>query len=241
MSTRRSLTKTENSNPNPAVRFLEWKSNDKCFVYWDKSKEENVKVKLPLKFQFLEHFHVVKGFSDAEQTGIYSNEVMFTSKEPLTVKTYSGKTIAEGLYSDIRSQVRDAGGKYHKSIYVLNEEGEIINLQVKGSVVSAWSTFLDGDKKLGIQGNGGKIESYWIELNKAQDLKKGATKYSVPVFEIGKAFDKSELSKADEAYKEVAKYYNKYKDNDSYASEEENLEPVKPETGETYENDDLAF
>ena len=29
---------------NPAKRFLEWKSNDKCFSYFDKEKKENVKV-----------------------------------------------------------------------------------------------------------------------------------------------------------------------------------------------------
>jgi len=233
MSTRRTLAKSESKSNNPATRFLEWKSNDKCFSYYDKEKKENIKVELPLKFQFLEHFHVVKGFSDAEQTGIYSNEVMFTSKEPLTVKTYNGKTIAEGLYSEIRAKVRDAGGKYHKSIYVVDGNGDIINLQVKGSVVSAWSTFLDGDKKLGIEGNGGKIESHWIEINKAQDLKKGATKYSVPVFEIGDAFNEDELDQADEAYRKVADYYNKYTE----PKEEEDLAPLKPETEEEYEDD----
>lgn len=210
MSTRRTLAKSESKSNNPATRFLEWKSNDRCFAYYDKEKGENIKVELPFKFQFLEHFHVVKGFSDAEQTGIYSNEVMFTSKEPLTVKTYNGKTIAEGLYSDIRAKVRDAGGKYHKSIYVVDGNGDIINLQVKGSVVSAWSTFLDGDKKLGIAGNGGKVESHWIEINKAQDLKKGATKYSVPVFEIGDAFNEDELDEANDAYPKIAGYYTAY-------------------------------
>lgn len=235
MSSRRSLSKTESTNPNPATVFLEWKSNDKCLAYYDKEKGEKIKVQLPLKFQFLEHFHVIKGFSDAEQTGIYSNEVMFTSKEPLTVKTYNGKTIAEGLYSEIRSKVRDAGGKYHKSIYAVNEAGEIINFQIKGSVVSAWSTFLDGDKKLGIEGHGGKIESHWIELNEFQELRKGATKYSVPVFEIGDAFSKEELTQADEAYQEIVNYFKKYQ------NKEEDLEPIKPETGESYEDDELGF
>ena len=52
---RRTLNKSEGSN-NPATNFLEWKSNDKCFAYYDKQLKEQVQVQLPLKVQFLEHF-----------------------------------------------------------------------------------------------------------------------------------------------------------------------------------------
>ena len=49
MSSRRTLNKTEESK-NPATQFLEWKSNDKCFSFYDKEKGENVKVQLPFHF-----------------------------------------------------------------------------------------------------------------------------------------------------------------------------------------------
>ena len=211
MSSRRTLNTSEGKTSNPATKFLQWKSNDKCFAYYDKEKGENVQVPLPFKFQFLEHFSTIKGWNDASETGIYSNEIMFTSKEELDVKTFKGVEIAKGLYKDIRSKVRDAGGKYHRSVYVLNEDGNIVNIQMKGAVVSAYSVFMDGDSKTGIKGHKHLIENNWVVVNKFQELKKGATKYSVPIFEVGSVFTDSEFKIANEKYKEIENYFDNYK------------------------------
>lgn len=210
----RTLNKTESKSLNPAQKFLEWKSNDKCFSYYDKEKKENIKIELPIKIQFLEEFHTIKGFSDKFQAGIYSNEIKFTSKDELTVKIHGqNQIVAEGLYNDIRLKIIDAGGKYHKSIYCLLN-GELVNISLKGSAVSAFSLFANGDKKAKVEGNSGKFESHFIEINEADDLKKGATKYSVPVFSIGNPYTKEELQQAIDAYGEVVEYYSKYTDKD---------------------------
>lgn len=201
MSSRRTLNQTEGS-ANPATKFLQWKSNDKCFAYYDKSLSDNVKVELPFKFQFLEHFHTIKGWNDASESGIYSNEVKFISKEPLKVRAFKGGDIAEGLYSEIRGSIRDAGGKYFRSVYAISEDGDIINLQFKGSVVSAYSDFMAENEN--------KIESAWIVINKAEDKKKGATKYSVPTFEVGDAFTKDQNTLADEKYLDISNYFDKH-------------------------------
>lgn len=223
MSSFRSLNQTTSSNPNPAKRFLQWKSNDKCFSYYDKENQTNVAIQLPFKFQFLEHFHTVKGWHDATQKGIYSNEVVFTSKDELTVKTFGGLEIAKGLYSDIRSKIRDAGAKYHRSVYVLDDKGEIINLSLKGAVVSAYSDFLNGDNK--VKGHSHLLESNWIEINSAQDLKKGATKYSVPIFTVGTAYTQSEFNLASEKYNELATYFKAYSGKE-VAKEQVDAEPI---------------
>lgn len=210
----RTLNKTEGKSLNPAQKFLEWKSNDKCFSYYDKEKKENIKIELPIKIQFLEEFHTIKGFSDEFQNGIYSNEIKFTSKDELTVRIHGqNQIVAEGLYNDIRLKIIDAGGKYHKSIYCLLN-GELVNISLKGSGVSTFSLFANGDKKKKIEGNSGKFESHFIEINEAEDLKKGATKYSVPVFSIGKPYTKEELQQAIDAYGEVVEYYSKYTSKD---------------------------
>ena len=198
---RRSLNKTEGSS-NPAKKFLEWKSNDKCFAYYNRETKEQVQVNLPLKFQFLEHFHNVKGWNDASESGIYSNEVKFISKEPLKVKSFKGGDIAEGLYSEIRSKIRDAGGKYYRSVYAVDENGSIINLQFKGAVVSAYSDFMNE--------NEGKAESAWIEVLDFKEMKKGATKYTVPNFTIGKSFTKDQNETANDCYKDIVDYFDKY-------------------------------
>ena len=203
----RTLNTVPKSNPNPAKKFLEWSSERKCFEYYDKEAKVKKQVQLPLKIQFLEDFHTVKGFSDNEQTGIYSNEVKFTSTEELTVKTFGGTEIAKGLYNDIRLKIIDAGGKYHKSIYALLN-GELVNFQVKGSVVSAFSLFANGDKKLKITGHSQRFESHFIEINDFENLKKGATKYTVPNFTIGDAYKPNDLEVAKDAYSIISEYFN---------------------------------
>lgn len=216
----RTLNTVPKSNPNPATKFLEWSSERKCFEYYDKEAKVKKQVQLPIKLQFLEDFHTVKGFSDSEQTGIYSNEVKFTSTEELTVKTFGGTEIAKGLYNDIRLKIIDAGGKYHKSIYALLN-GELVNFQVKGSVVSAFSLFANGDKKLKITGHSQRFESHFIEINDFENLKKGATKYTVPNFTIGEAYTSSDLNTAKDAYLTVSAYFDNYTKEDIKTEEEE--------------------
>tara|TARA_R110002020_G_scaffold134759_1_gene300940 strand:- start:241 stop:933 length:693 start_codon:yes stop_codon:yes gene_type:complete len=224
----RTLNKTEKTSTNPAVNFLEWKSEKKCFQYYDKEKAENVEVHLPLKIKFLEDFHTIKGFSDSESTGIYSNEIKFTSKDVLNVKTFSGKEIASGLYNDIRLKIIDAGGKYHKSIYcILN--GEIVNISIKGSVVSAFSLFSSGDKKMNIQGNSNRFESHFIEINDFKEMKKGATKYTVPNFTIGKSYSKKDLELAKDNYSVIVEYFKEYSKKDTNNITVVDAEEVSPE------------
>jgi hypothetical protein len=195
---RRSLNQTE-KRKNPATKFLEWKSKEKCFEYWDKSQSANVKVEPPFKFMFLEHFHTIKGWHDASSSRIYSNEVKFIGKESVKVKSFKGGDIVDGIYKDIRLKILDAGGKYHRSVYVVDDSGDIINLQLKGAVVAAYSDFLNENEN--------KIEGSWCEINTVKDHKKGATKYSTPDFTIGKAFTKAEMALANDKYLEIVAHF----------------------------------
>ena len=102
---------------NPSTKFIEWKSNDKCFSYYDKDEQKNISISLPFKFLVLDELHTIKGWNDATSSAIYSNEVKFISKETLTVKPFKGNEIAKGLYKDIKKKIVAAGGHYTKSIY----------------------------------------------------------------------------------------------------------------------------
>jgi hypothetical protein len=224
MSSRRTLNQNSGST-NPATKFLNWKSNDKVFSYYDKEKGENIALKLPLKFQFLEDFHTVKGWHDKSESGIYSNEVKYISKEELTVKAFKGGEIATGIYTDIRSKVRDNGGVYNRSVYVVLEDGTIANIALKGSAVSAYSDFM--------KENSNKIEGAWMVVASAKDMKKGATKYSTPVFEIGERFTADEMKLADESYQIIATYY------EGYSSEK--LEAKTDEAEDYKEDEEVLF
>ncbi len=58
--------------------------------------------------------------------------------------------------------------------------------------------------------NENQVKGAWTTINKVENKKKGATKYSVPIFEIGDKFSRAEMSLADEKYKDVVTYYDQY-------------------------------
>lgn len=204
------LERPTNESSNPAVRFLEWKSNDKSFSYWDKvkaaemknegkSKEQikavcNVKLSLPLKVLFLEHYHTVKGWSDHHGSGIFANEVFGIGKEELNVKVYDNgksKTIGEGLYKNISDKIKGMGAVYHRSIYVMVEDGSVWCIQLKGAAVGGIKKE-KAIKKLPIKGysdfdkeNNHLTDNQWIEIKSVGEGKNGAVKYAIPVFEMG--------------------------------------------------------
>lgn len=187
---------------NPAKRFLEWKSNDKCFSFYDKEKKENVLVELPFKFLVLDQLHTVSGWNDATSSGIYSNEVKFISKQVMTVKPFKGNEIAKGLYADIKEKVKNAGGHYVKSIYIMLEDGTLANIQLKGSAVQQWGEFTN--KSLS------RLPEEWVVVDKAVDGKKGAVKYTTPGFTFGGSLSDKEAAQADLVFDELETYLKAY-------------------------------
>jgi hypothetical protein len=217
------LKREETKSKNPAKKFLSWKSEEKKFGYYDKEKEENVLIDLPFKFVILEHYHTVKGWNDASESGIYSNEVFQIGNEELQVKSFKGGKIAEGLYKDNKPTIVAAGGHYARSIYAVTNDLEIINISLKGSGVSSYSDFINdiGD---------GNFDKNWIEVTEAKELKKGKVKYSIPIFKKSTAIkDKSKLMPfADELQDYMI----------DYTAEETEVVRAKQKQEE---DDDLAF
>ena len=213
---------TQSTTTNPTSKYAEWKSNDKLFKYYDKSLGENVEIKLPLKFVFLQHYHTVKGWNDASASGIWSNEVFWIGSEEMTVRSFKGGVIAEGLYKDIKPKIVNAGGKYHRSVYVMMEDGTIANFTFKGAVVKEWSDFMEENKNL--------VDNQWVQINEFKDEKKGSIKYSVPVFSLGEPIGATVSKDADNAA-DTLKYYLEEK------SSSRNVEVVEAESV----SDDLGF
>ena len=199
-SNRRNAFSTPQSNP--ATKFLSWKSNDKQFSYYDKETKENVLVPLPLKFLVLDEMHSISGWNDATQSGIYSNEVKFISKETMTVKPFKGNEIAKGLYKDIKEKVKSAGGHYVKSIYIMLEDGTLANLQLKGSAVQKWGEFTAKGKQ--------RLVDEWVVVDKAVDGKKGAVKFTTPDFRFLQSITDAESELADECFNTLEAYMNTY-------------------------------
>ena len=220
------LKREETKSKNPAKKFLSWKSEEKCFGYYDKDKKENILVTLPFKFVILEHYHTVKGWNDASESGIYSNEVFQIGNEELEVKSFKGGNIASGLYKDNKPSIIAAGGHYARSIYAVTNDLEIINISLKGSGVSSYSDFINdiGDSN---------FDKNWIEVTEAKELKKGKVNYSIPVFKKSTAIkDRSKLMPFAE---ELQDYMI------DYTSEGSEVVRAKAKDSEIEEEGDLAF
>ena len=208
MSNRRNAFQTPQSNP--ATKFLSWKSNDKNFSYYDKESQTNVAVELPFKFLVLDELASVKGWSDSLSGQIVSNEVKYISKEPITAKCYhknvkgesTSTEIASGIYKDIKEKVNSAGAKYHKSVYVMLEDGTIANIQMKGAVVQQWGNFTQKTKS--------RLPDEWVIVEKHVDGKKGAVKFTTPEFKFERSLSESEAEQADEAFNELESYLKTY-------------------------------
>jgi hypothetical protein len=187
---------------NPATKFIEWKSNDKCFNYYDKEAQKNVEIPLPFKFLVLDELHTIKGWNDASSSNIYSNEVKFISKEVMTVKPFKGNEIAKGYYKDIKEKVVAAGGHYTKSIYVMLEDGSLANISLKGSGVQKWGDFTQKTRN--------RLADEWVIVAKAEDGKKGAVKFSTPSFSFANSISDEEANMADEAFNILESYLKTY-------------------------------
>ena len=208
---------------NPASKFIDWKSNDKCFSYYDKETKENVSLPLPFKFLVLDELHTIKGWNDATQSAIYSNEVKWISKDELIVKPFKGNEIAKGLYKDIKEKVKSAGAHYVKSVYCMLEDGSIANLQLKGAACQSYGDFTAKTRS--------RLSDEWVEVSSAAEGKKGAVKYTTPEFKFQKCLSDSEADLADEAFNTLEAYLK------TYLIKSEPVESIETEI----EEDDLEF
>lgn len=187
---------------NPATKSLEWKSDQKGFSYYDKEASKNVEVSLPFKFVFLDELSTVKGWNDASSSGIFSNEVKYLSKEPMTVKAFKGGEIAKGLYNEIKERVKNAGGHYSKSIYIMTEKGELANIQLKGSATQQWGEFVKANRQ--------RITQTWVNVADATESKKGKVTFSVPNFTAGADIEDIDGKNADNCFDTLEAYLKTY-------------------------------
>ena len=213
---------------NPATKFIDWKSNEKAFSFYDKENKVNVPIPLPFRFLALDELHAVKGWSDSCQSAIYSNEVKFISKEPLTVKPFKGNEIAKGLYSDIKEKVKAAGAHYVKSIYIMLEDGSLANLQLKGASCQSWGDFTQKGRS--------RLPEEWVTIASAIEGKKGAVKYYTPDFKFDKSLSENENTMADDAFAILETYLKAY-----LVKAEPVIDAIDSDVLATIDEDDLEF
>jgi hypothetical protein len=205
---------------NPAVKTLKWKNektkkNPKTkevevlqetgWYYYDKSlnggEGAEVKVDLPITFVWLETASSIMGYNKEEEASVWSNEVLNTGKEPLSVRV--GKKIEiEGLYKNIKDAVKGLGGKFCSAVYALVDvdgEKEVWRFLMKGSANSAWISF----------SNRAKNKNSKIVCFETKVVESPVGSYEEPVFKYIK-MTQEESDEADKVAAESVEPYFEY-------------------------------
>lgn len=165
--------------PNPAARWFEWNGETGVVRYYDKEAKKNVDVPLPFTFLVLDELASVRGWHDASESGIYSNEVRDTTKDLLVVKTFKGGTLAEGYYKAIKDRVNAEGGQFVANCYVavkLDGGLTLCSIRFKGAALGAWMEFR--------KANRGLLYERAVRIVGFKEGKKGRIIFRVPTFEL---------------------------------------------------------
>lgn len=195
---------------NPAKFFM--KVNKGSVVYYDKETQENIKVPTPFEFIVLDQLATIKGWSDADESGFWSNEVRKVGSDTLTVRTSRGMK-ESGIWRDIKTSPELAGAKYHSSVYIAHKskDGMVIsNIVFTGAALNAWIEFTQKHR----------VNSNKVVLASWADAKKGSVSYKTPVFEAVKLTDE-EKAEGIELDKQLQAYLNEYFD---YTPEDSHVE-----------------
>lgn len=183
---------------NPAKHFINFKNGTLSF--YDKEAGTDVPVAVPFKFIVLDTAATIKGWSAAEDTGIWSNEVKKVGEQELNVRTKNG-LIASGVWKDIKDQVVADGGKFHTVLYIAAQGRDGLETQallLKGATLNTWIEFT---KKNNIKTNSVTIAE-WITQGKA-------VKYKLPVF-VATPMEDTERDEAIKLATELRAYHNQY-------------------------------
>ena len=185
---------------NPAVKFFQWSGDEGTINFYDKEAKEKVNVPTPFTFLVLDKLITITGYSDDDKSGYWSNEILNTKTDTLTVRTKSGIK-AIGYYDEVKTLV---GAKFAQSVYIAfyddNKQLRIGNFKLNGCAVSAWIEFCKGKN---IYQNAITI------VGRGEEQTKGKTKYYAPVFAT-KEVSEATNDKSKELDLELQEYLKAY-------------------------------
>ena len=155
------------------MKYLEWAgaADAGYFKYYD--GETNQKLKLG-EFKVVDIEYTIKGFDEATNSPIYSNDIKSFNDEEFIVKSKGG-TLFEGKYK--KEDILAIGAKLHIKA-TIDVNGEEMGLYLKGMNYFNFSKLIGKDGDVDITKN-------YVKLSGSTDEKAGAVKYKAPVFVKG--------------------------------------------------------
>lgn len=197
------------SNPtdqgsHPCSRWHEWDGSLGQVRYYDKQTKTNIPIKGDFTFILLDQLSVIKGWHDASDSGITSNEVRDTTTDPFVVKAFEGGVLASGIYQNIRDRVVALGAHFTTNCYIAYKDGAILSigsLQLKGAALNAWVEFKKKHRS--------ELYTKAVRISGFEEGKKGKITFRVPKFFISDISPETN-EKALALDAELQHYLNKY-------------------------------
>ena len=192
------------NNTHVCTRWHEWGGSDGVVKYYDKTAGKNIEVADGFTFIVLDQLATIKGWHDASDSGIHSNEVRDTRAEPFIVKSFKGGQIAEGFYAQIRDKVNAMGGNYVTNVYIAyRKDGELAigSIQFKGAALNSWVEFTKANREA--------INTKAVKISGYTEGKKGKIVFRTPNFKVSEITEEAneQAIALDEELQEYLKGY----------------------------------
>jgi len=229
---------TENTTPHPSTLWAEWDGSNGALRYYDKESKANVLIPDKFTMILLDQLSCINGWSDSNESGIYSNEIRNIGKDILRVATYSGKTIAKGIYKSISPITSVAGGKFTANLYIAYKSVtlgklSIGSIKLKGAALSSWLEFAKTNKE--------SIYAKAIVFDGCVTGKKGAITFKTPRFQLKEISEQTNQEALN--LDVILQTYLKVKmaDNETASSTESPKAAEVEEIPEPDDDDDILF
>jgi hypothetical protein len=172
------------SNPtdqgtHPCSRWHEWDGSVGVVRYYDKQTNKDIPISGDFVFILLDQLSVIKGWHDASNSGITSNEVRDTTTDPFVVRAFSSGVLASGIYQAIREKIISVGGHFTTNCYIAYKDGAVLSigsLQLKGAALNAWVEFKKKHRA--------ELYTKAIKISGYEEGKKGKITFRMPKFSV---------------------------------------------------------
>lgn len=131
---------------SPIKKYIGYNASTGSIFYYDKVARREVDIKA-LRLHLLDARSSITGFSVATGGNVSSNMVKSSVDEELKVSVWSdgkGSTVVEGLYKDIKDDIKKVNGKFTRNMIGVADVGdgmEMVNLQLTGAILNMYIDF----------------------------------------------------------------------------------------------------
>lgn len=177
-------TQKKASNPLPISGYIRFSGSEGVWTYYESESKTNYNF-TELNAVLVDVRSSITGWNEETNSRIYSNLVKNTRQTPMRVMGGAGGELANGLYNDIKDEVKKKGGRFATNLFALVEIDDTyvpVMITLSGGALGEWMNLT---KNLDF----GDLFSNQVKMTIGEQHRKGAVKYYLPKFEMTELSD----------------------------------------------------